>query len=334
MQENNHSILTDSFGREHSYLRMSITERCNFRCTYCMPANGVQLSPKENLMSAEEIETIAKVFVKNGVSKIRLTGGEPLVRKDFSDIIIRLSKLPISLGVTSNAYLIDQYFSLFQDSKVRHINVSLDTLDATRFKEITLRDHFQKTWDNILALIKENFKVKINVVLMKGVNDDEIIDFIELTKTYPVSVRFIEFMPFNGNQWDISKTVPYLEIMNNVEKYYGDVVRLNDAPNDTSKNYKIGGYQGTFGIISSVTNPFCDSCNRLRVTANGRIKNCLFSSNETDLLKFLRNGESIEPIIGSVVKSKLKIRGGMDSLEKLKEPSLHSKNRSMITIGG
>jgi cyclic pyranopterin phosphate synthase len=171
---------------------------------------------------------------------------------------------------------------------------------------------------------------------MKGVNDDEIIDFIHLTKDLPVSIRFIEFMPFDGNKWDLSKMVSYAEVMTYVNASFleSEIERLQDAPNDTSKNYKIKGYKGSFAIISSVTNPFCDSCNRLRLTANGQLKNCLFSSTESDLLTTLRAGKSIEPIIKKAVQAKLKVRGGMDTLDKLQEPKFHNQNRSMITIGG
>ena len=171
---------------------------------------------------------------------------------------------------------------------------------------------------------------------MKSFNDNEIINFIKFTKDLPVSVRFIEFMPFDGNKWDMSKMVSYAEVMKHVNSAFSknDIVRLQDAPNDTSKNYKIKGYKGSFAVISSVTNPFCDSCNRLRLTANGQLKNCLFSSSESDLLTSFRAGKPIEPIIRKAVLAKLKMRGGMDTLKKLKEPKRHNNNRSMIAIGG
>jgi len=214
--------------------------------------------------------------------------------------------------------------------------VSLDSLVSEKFKKITLRDHFDVVYNNILLLIKEGFKVKINAVLMKGVNDDEIIDFINFTKDLPISVRFIEFMPFDGNKWDLGKMVSYNDVMTYVNASFSNtqIERLQDAPNDTAKNYKIKGFKGSFAIISSVTNPFCDSCNRLRLTANGQLKNCLFSSTESDLLTTLREGKPIEHIIQKAVQSKLKVRGGMDTLKKLQNPKMHNQNRSMITIGG
>lgn len=332
----NKNILQDSHGRNHSYLRISLIERCNLRCTYCMPEEGVQLSPKSHLMTYEEIYEIAKTFVKHGVTKIRLTGGEPLIRKDIPIILEKLATLPVELSITSNAIIIDNFIDVLKANKVNKINVSLDSLDREKFKHITRRDQFEKVYSNILLLVNEGFKVKVNAVLMKGFNDNEIIDFINFTKDLPISVRFIEFMPFDGNKWDMSKMVSYKEVMSYVNASFTEdqIERLQDAPNDTSKNYRIKGYQGSFAIISSVTNPFCDSCNRLRLTANGQLKNCLFSSTESDLLTTLRQGNSIEPIIQKAVQAKFKIRGGMDTLEKLQEPKLHNNNRSMITIGG
>lgn len=330
------NILKDSHGRDHAYLRISLIERCNLRCSYCMPEEGVKLSPKSHLMTYEEIYDIAKTFVKHGVTKIRLTGGEPLIRKDIPIILEKLATLPVDLSITSNAVIIDNFFDILKANGVNKINVSLDSLDEAKFKHITRRNEFNKVYKNILLLVKEGFSVKVNAVLMKGFNDDEIIDFINFTKDFPISVRFIEFMPFDGNKWDMSKMVSYKEVMECVSSTFEEtqIERLQDAPNDTSKNYKISGYKGSFAIISSVTNPFCDSCNRLRLTANGQLKNCLFSSGESDLLTMLRAGKSIEPIIQKAVQAKLKVRGGMDTLEKLQEPKLHKNNRSMITIGG
>jgi molybdenum cofactor biosynthesis protein A len=330
------NILQDTFGRNHNYLRISLTEKCNLRCTYCMPINGVPLSPKSNLMTAQEVYEIAKVFVKNGVDKIRLTGGEPLLRKDFPTIIQMLSTLNVQMSITSNAVLIDRHISDLKKYGVNDINISLDTLATDKFMHIAKRDQFKKVYENLLLLIHEGFRVKVNVVLIKGFNENEITDFIKLTKELPVSVRFIEFMPFDGNKWEKEKMISYEEVMRYVYNEFEekDVERLVDAKNDTTKNYKIKSYKGSFGIISSVTNPFCDSCNRIRLTANGNLKNCLFSNTETNLLAQFREGKSIEPIIQKVIMKKHKMRGGMDSMQKLENPDLHQQNRSMITIGG
>ena len=334
--ENQNNILQDSFGRQHTYLRISLTELCNLRCTYCMPAEGVQLSPRSHIMTYDEVFSIAKTFADNGVTKIRLTGGEPLVRRDVEVILRKLATLPVELSITSNAVIIDRFIDVLKECNIKNINVSLDSLDKVKFKEITRRNDFKKVYSNILLLISEGFNIKLNAVLINGFNDNEIIDFIQLTKEFPISVRFFEFMPFDGNKWDKAKMVSYAQVMEHVNSNFEEdkVIRLKDAPNDTSKNYKIEGYKGSFAIISSVTNPFCDSCNRIRITANGRLKNCLFSNNESDLLTPLREGESIEPIIKKAVQAKFKVRGGMDTMEKLEQPDLHGNNRSMITIGG
>ncbi|CAL2057894.1 GTP 3',8-cyclase MoaA [Tenacibaculum sp. 190524A05c] len=330
------NILEDDFGRNHTYLRISLTEKCNLRCTYCMPINGVPLTPKSNLMTSTEVFEIAKIFADSGVNKVRLTGGEPLLRKDFPEIVKNLSKLNVKIALTSNAVLIDRYIDDLKQYGINDINVSLDTLATDKFLHIAKRDQFKKVYDNLILLVKEGFKVKVNVVLIKGFNENEIVDFIKLTKDLPISIRFIEFMPFDGNKWEKDKMISYQEVMGFVEQGFDKNVieRIEDAKNDTAKNYKIKGYQGSFGVISSVTNPFCDSCNRIRLTADGKLKNCLFSSTETDLLTQFREGKSITPIIQKVIRQKHKMRGGMDSLKKLENPDLHQQNRSMITIGG
>lgn len=329
-------VLRDTFNRQHNYLRISLIEKCNLRCSYCMPAAGIPLTPKNELMQADEILEIAKVFVKNGVDKIRLTGGEPLVRKDFTDILKKLSGLPVKLSVTTNAILADRFIEDFKKYGLNDINVSLDTLLPEKFNMITRRNQFKKAWKNIHLLIREGFNVKINAVLMKDFNEDEINDFILFTRNLPVTVRFIEFMPFDGNRWNRSKLVTEEEILEKVEDFFGKehLEKLEDESNFTSRNYRIKGFEGRFGIISSVSNPFCDGCNRIRLTANGKIKNCLFSNHETDLLSALRKGEKLEELISNSVNKKKKVRAGMNSFEKLNDPSRHTNNRSMITIGG
>ncbi|WP_455168835.1 GTP 3',8-cyclase MoaA [Aegicerativicinus sediminis] len=327
-------ILTDSFGREHQYLRISLTEKCNLRCTYCMPSDGVVLSPKDHLMTADEVITLAKLFVENGVNKIRLTGGEPLLRKDFDDILLRLSDLDIELSLTTNGILVDRHLETFKASNIETVNLSLDTLRPEKFKLITLRDQFKKASENIDLLLNEGFNVKINVVLISGFNDDEIIDFINLTRERSIQVRFIEFMPFLGNRWDRSKLVSEQFILDKVYAAFSNSTRLPEPRNLISRDYKIDGYLGSFGIISTMTNPFCDGCNRIRLTANGKLKNCLFSQSETDLLTPYRNGEDILPVIQKAIWAKRAKRAGMDTFETMTDPKYFEQNRSMITIGG
>lgn len=334
--ENNINPMQDNHGRAHNYLRISITEHCNLRCTYCMPAEGIALTPRAHLMTATEIVTIAKTFVKFGVTKIRLTGGEPLVRKDAKTIIEQLGKLGVELTLTTNGILVHEFIDTFKEAGIITLNVSIDSLKKDKFNKITRRNYFEKVIENIDLLERNSFKVKLNLVVIKEFNDNEIIDFIELTKDRNIQIRFIEFMPFDGNQWNKEKLVSYAEILSQVNAFYSEqnVERTQDKPNDTAKNHKIASYKGSFSVISSVTNPFCSTCNRIRLTADGKLKNCLFSNTETSLLDTLRAGESIEPLIFENIKSKHAMRGGMDDDAKFQNPLLFSQNRSMIKIGG
>ncbi len=328
--------LTDSFNREHTYLRISLIEKCNLRCTYCMPAEGVGLSPPDSIMSANEVLEIAKTFVNSGVTKIRLTGGEPLLRKDFELIYKGLAELPAEIGITTNAVLLDKYLSLFKEKGMKSINISLDTLNKKKFSDVTRRDQFDRVMKNIYASLNAGIQPRINVVLLRDFNENEINDFIELTKDLPLVVRFIEFMPFEGNEWKTEKLVPMASILQNVAEHFegNKIERIQDKPNDTSKNYRIKGFVGSFSIISTVTNPFCDSCNRIRLTANGTIKNCLFSEDEVNILKVFRKNEPIMPVVKMALGKKHRMRGGMDTLEEFSDPKKNQANRSMILIGG
>jgi len=330
------NILTDSFNRKHNYLRISLTEKCNLRCTYCMPAEGIPLSPRAHLMTANEIFEIAKLFVENGVTKIRLTGGEPFVRKDFETIIRKLATLNIEIAITTNGILLERYLPLLVELNITNITISIDSLNAEKNQLITRRDHFKTVWNAIKSLQTHTKQVKLNVVLIKGTNDNEIVDFIKLTKNNNYKIRFIEFMPFDGNRWNTNKLVSQQDILTSTNNSFGEVnvIREKDLPNDTSRNYSIKGFKGKFAIISSVTNPFCDSCNRIRLTADGKLKNCLFSANETSLLQDYRSGKNILPLIKLAIATKQKSRGGMDTFKKLSNEKLHSNNRSMIAIGG
>ncbi len=333
--ENLKPQLLDKFGRVHDYLRISLTERCNLRCFYCMPEEGISLRPRSDFMSREEVFQMAKTFVSLGVKKIRLTGGEPLLRKDAKEIIQDLTSLPIELAITTNGILVDKFIDVFKACGVKAVNVSLDSLKEEKIDKITRRNYAKTIRNNIKLLTQEGFTVKLNAVIIKGVNDDELIDFVEFTRDMPLHYRFIEFMPFDGNKWDWSKGVSQKEIVSVMKgKYDDDLLRMVDKKNDTAKNYKIKGYQGTFAIISSVSNPFCDSCNRIRLTADGKMKNCLFSDNETDLLAAMRKGEEIEPLILNSIWDKKRKRGGMETFEQLSDPALHGNNRSMLAIGG
>lgn len=325
------SGLVDQFGRVHDYLRISLTERCNLRCFYCMPPEGIMLRPPSDFMNTEEVIAIAKIFVSLGVKKIRLTGGEPLVRRDVRKIMKGLSELGVELTLTTNGVLIDEYIPDLQDCGIRNINVSLDSLNKEKNALISRRNHFKRVISNIDLLLAAGRHVKVNAVIVKGTNDDEIAGFVRWTLDKAVHVRFIEFMPFHGNDWMPAKCFSSKEIMSNIEKEFGgDIIRLNDSPNDTARNYSVRGHAGTFGIISSITNPFCDTCNRIRLTADGKLKNCLFAASETDLLSTFRNGDDIRPLIRKSIFNKKVARGGMENLAGRGT----QKNRSMTTIGG
>ncbi len=326
-------MITDQFGRTHNYLRISLTDNCNLRCFYCMPEENYDFTPHKKLMQADEIDTIAGLFVKHGVNKIRLTGGEPFVRKDASHIIRNLGKLPVQLNCTTNGIRIDDMLPEIIKSDFQSINISLDTLQREKFLKITRRDYFDRVLKNIHLLLQHNIKTKINVVAMKDINDDEISDFIAFTKDHPVEVRFIEFMPFSGNRWSSNQVMTQKDILDIIRKKY-DFNPLPIGFHDTAKSYNIDGHQGSFSIISTMSEPFCSGCNRIRLTADGKLKNCLFSKKETDLLTPLRNGEDILPIIESAIWTKAKTQGGQlnEQFEKINTSII--QNRSMINIGG
>src|ERR1035441_8392519 len=234
--------IVDQFGRVHDYLRISLTERCNLRCVYCMPEEGIALRPKAEFMNTSEVLKMAETFVSLGVKKIRLTGGEPLVRNDAKILLEKLSKLPVELAITTNGILIDKFFDTIKTSGIKSINVSLDSLNKEKFNSITRRNDFDKVISNINLLLNNNFHVKVNAVVIKGVNEDELADFVRWTSDKNVHVRFIEFMPFDGNKWDFSKVISLETILAKVRKQFGEKVkRINDRKNDTSKNYSIEG---------------------------------------------------------------------------------------------
>ncbi len=318
--------LKDSFQRNHDYLRIALTDKCNLRCQYCMPFDRQDFYSKKKLMSADEIVKIAKLFVELGVKKIRLTGGEPLVRKDAAEIMECLSQLPVELCITTNGVLVNQYINVFKKSGIRSVNISLDSFNPEKFKSITHRDYFSKVLSNIHLLLQEGFHVKVNVVVMKGVNDDELTEFVNFTRHFPVHIRFIEFMPFAGNAWNEGKLFTYNEMLKRIESSY-KIEKLEDNKHSTSKKYKVAGYLGTFAFITTMSTPFCADCNRMRLTADGKMKNCLFSKGEADLLTPLRNDEDIVPIIKKCVRMKAESMGGQMHAEKM-------ENRSMILIGG
>jgi cyclic pyranopterin phosphate synthase len=324
-------MIKDRFNRTHNYLRISLTDNCNLRCFYCMPEEDYDFTPASHLMQLHEIETLAKIFVDQGVTKIRLTGGEPLVRKDAAKIILSLSKLPVALTLTTNATRLHDFVDVLKDANIKSVNISLDTLQAEKFLLVTRRDLFHRVRSNIELLLHHQFKVKINMVVMKGFNENEINDFIAWTMHNPIEVRFIEFMPFSGNRWTGNKVVSLHDILSTINAQYSFLPLQNDK-SDTAKHFMVPGHEGTFAVISTMSSPFCSGCNRMRLTADGKMKNCLFSKDETDLLSALRNGKDVLKLIHENILMKSKELGGQFTVDNV--DASHIENRSMITIGG
>ncbi len=326
-------FLTDTFGRQHTYLRISLTEKCNLRCQYCMPEEGVQLSPKSDLLSTQEVLKLAKLFADQGVTKIRLTGGEPLVRPDVIDIVSGLKALPglTTVAMTTNAVALSRRLPALRRAGLDVLNISLDTLVPAKFEFITRRKGHARVLKAIDDSLEEGFSpLKINCVVMRGLNDDELADFAEWTRHKAVDVRFIEYMPFDGNRWDDRKMVPYAEMLEKIRLSFPDLERVEDAPNDTSKAYRVPGHKGRIGFITSMSEHFCGSCNRLRLTADGNLKVCLFGNAEVNLrdeLRMVGDEERLLEVVGAAVKRKKARHAGMLNLKNM-------KNRPMILIGG
>ncbi|SDD40350.1 cyclic pyranopterin monophosphate synthase subunit MoaA [Algoriphagus faecimaris] len=326
-------MLQDAFGRTHDYLRISLTDHCNFRCTYCMPQEEMEWMPQSKLMSQDEILKLGELFIRLGVKKIRLTGGEPLVRKEFPEILERLAAHNVELTLTTNGVLIHKHVEVMKRAGVRSVNVSLDTLNREKFLKLTRRDQLDQVWGNIELLLKEGFRVKINAVALHGLIEEEICDFVALTERLPLHVRFIEFMPFAGNHWQSKKVITAASMLELVKEKF-PVEKLLDKKHDTAKKYQVPGFAGTFAFITTMSENFCAGCNRIRLTADGKIKNCLFGKEELDLLGALRKGENVEELIRLSISRKHKALGGQFDPDYLKANPDVIENRSMINIGG
>ncbi|MDX1546290.1 MAG: GTP 3',8-cyclase MoaA [Rhodothermales bacterium] len=326
------AMLSDGFGRQHTYLRISLVEQCNLRCRYCMPEDGLEWTPDEDLLTDAEIVRLARLFVGEGVTKIRLTGGEPLLRPGVEAIAEALGHLDglQTLALTTNGLLLPKKLGRLRAAGVNLLNVSLDTLRADRFEAVTRRRGFAVVMRAIDAALAAGYEpVKVNCVVLRGVNDDELLDFVAWTEHRAVEVRFIEFMPFDGNRWDDTHLVPYAEMRERIAACY-PLERLGDGPNETARTYQVPGFRGRVGFIASMTEPFCEGCNRLRITADGHLKVCLFGSAEVSLRDALRSGATdadLRALIGAAVGRKHARHAGMHTLARM-------ENRPMITIGG
>ncbi|XP_059614068.1 molybdenum cofactor biosynthesis protein 1 isoform X2 [Phlebotomus argentipes] len=324
--------LTDTFGRHHTYLRISLTERCNLRCQYCMPEEGVQLTAGGELLTNAEMFKLAELFVREGVRKIRLTGGEPTVRKDIVEIVGTLKSIPQleSVSITTNALVLTRILVPLQRAGLDALNISLDTLVPKKFEKITRRRGFERVIAGIDLAIQLGYRPKVNCVVMNGLNEEEIVDFVEFTRDRNVDIRFIEYMPFSGNKWETEKMVSFRDMLSLIRAKYPDFHALPNGPNDTSKAFKVPSFAGQVGFITSMTEHFCGSCNRLRITADGNLKVCLFGNTEVSLRDALRGGCSegdLVALISAAVNRKKKQHAGMLNLSKM-------ENRPMILIGG
>ncbi|AUC85966.1 GTP 3',8-cyclase MoaA [Polaribacter sp. ALD11] len=329
------SKLTDNFGRQMEYVRLAVTDRCNLRCQYCMPAQGIEIVPRQELLTFKEMYRLIRVLTELGVNKVRLTGGEPFVRKDFVGFLEMLSynDLLEAINITTNGAMISKHiYRIEQLEKVKHINLSIDSLQREKFAKITRRDLFPEVYETFELLEKSSLNLKLNVVVQSGFNTDEIVDFVRLTKDKNVAVRFIEEMPFNGKgQREMEENWTFKKILDEVKTEF-DVKEIQSEKSSTSRNYRIDNHLGTFGIIPAFTRTICNDCNRIRITSTGTFKNCLFDDGVFNLRDFIREGASnddLKELFLGLVKQKPE--NGFIAEANRKDGGA---SESMSTIGG
>jgi cyclic pyranopterin phosphate synthase len=324
--------LVDGFGRVHRDLRISVTDRCNFRCTYCMPAEGLDWMAREDLLTYEELTRVARVCVERfGFNGIRLTGGEPTVRANLPVLIEQLSSLGVDLSLTTNGTTLTNLAPALVSAGLERINISLDSLKRERFEQITRRDELDKVLEGIDAAVGAGLApVKINCVVMRGVNDDEIIDFARFGRERDVTVRFIEFMPLDAQgEWTNEQVVTKAEIVAAI----GDVFPLEpvaERESDPAARWRYVDGSGEFGVIPSVTEAFCESCDRVRLTADGMLRHCLFATRELDLRTLLRN-EATDDDLAAAITAEV---GAKWAGHQINQVHFIRPARSMSQIGG
>ncbi|MEM7103002.1 MAG: GTP 3',8-cyclase MoaA [Bacteroidota bacterium] len=329
-------MLYDNHGRQINYLRLAVTDRCNLRCFYCMPEEGIKYVPRKDLLSYEEMRRIVSLLASMGIEKIRITGGEPFLRKDMMDFLAAINKLEglKQIHITTNGTLTAPLIPDFKKVGIKSVNLSLDSLDKKRFFDITRRDQFDTVMETFHLLLKHNIKTKINAVVMEGRNTEDITPMAALTKDYPVGVRFIEEMPFNGEGSNYPKLVwNHKKILAELKQTFPDIQKLEDPPFSTSLNYRVPGHQGTIGIIPAFSRTFCGTCNRIRITPKGVLKTCLYDDGVFDLRGLLRAGatdKELETAFLDALNTRAKNGFEAEQNRQFGAPA----SESMATIGG
>jgi cyclic pyranopterin phosphate synthase len=326
--------LIDRFGRVHNNLRISVTDRCNIRCVYCMP-ESVEFLPRQSLLSYEEIERFVRIAVPLGINKLRLTGGEPLVRRDLPRLVERLTAIPgiTDVGLTTNGILLAPMALELWDAGLRRINVSLDTMDPAKFQELTRRTGFERVIEGILAAKQAGFApVKVNAVAIKGMTEDDVVPLARFCREHKLELRFIEYMPLDaGNHWERDKVLFAAEVLELLDRGIGPLVPAPDQdPRAPAVDYDYVDGGGRVGLIASVSRPFCMSCNRVRLTADGKLRNCLFALDETDMRALIRGGEPDDAIAEALRQS---VAGKWEGHE-INTSRFIKPERLMHSIGG
>lgn len=328
--------IVDNHGRPVSYVRLAVTDRCNLRCFYCMPEEGINYVPRAELLSYEEMERLLTLLATLGINKVRITGGEPFLRKNMMEFLERITQIPgiDRLNITTNGTLTLDKIDGMKRMGIHSVNLSLDTLDQQRFYEITRRDELPKVLATFDALMASGIKTKLNAVVMEGKNIEDLVPMAELTRNHPVSVRFIEEMPFNGEgshypvlSWNAKK------ILQHLQAHFPSIEKIPDPPHSTSNNYKIPGYAGDIGIIAAYSRTFCGSCNRLRITPQGMLKTCLYDDgvfNVRDLMRAGATEEQLRQAFLEAVGNRAKNGFEAEQRRKFNRPV----TESMSTIGG
>ena len=327
-------MLIDNHNRKINYLRLAVTDRCNLRCNYCMPSEGIDFVKNDKLFTIDELARLSSILISQGIDKIRITGGEPFVRKDLMVLLRQLADMKglKDISITTNATLIGPYIDELKELGIKNINVSLDAIDKATFERITRRDQYDTVHNNLIRLITEGFNVRINFIALEGQNTQDILPILELTKHYEVSVRYLEEMPFNGGSKTFSTIAwDYKRILGHIKDAHPDYYKLESPETSTSINYKIPGFKGSFGVIPSFSRTFCGSCNRLRISATGDVITCLYAKASANLRDILRGTDSEEKVKAEILRAVgSRAKTGFEAQEKYKGVF----SNSMTSIGG